>query len=255
MSVGTAIRNPRTFVVGKWSTFKTILFDPERFHEELSASDRLWTEILVVILVGAAGTVGSYFMARTIMSNFYTGSAPIEGSDAEWGISGDVGIQIWGYSLRGIVGALVLWLFLAVALYVVSWLYSNRGSFFGLLKHTAWSLVPLFIGNLIKSVAFVIASWNAWDSGTLEVTDGDLINSAEEVRAFLYGQILDEPAAIVGTLVGALFIFWTAYIAAYGVSEVRDIPVEDAYKVAAVPAVLYLLYIVYQVLGLTGVLG
>jgi hypothetical protein len=113
----------------------------------------------------------------------------------------------------------------------------------------------MFIGNLLKSVAFVVAAWNAWDSGTIEVSEGELIQSAEEVRAFLYGQILDEPAAIIGTVLGALFIVWTAYIAAYGVSEVRDIPVDDAYRVAAVPAVVYILYTVYNVLGLTGVLG
>lgn len=254
MSVGTAIRNPRTFVSGKWNTFWTVLTDPAEFYEELSVSDRIRRELMALFVVGLAAAAGGYFVARTIMSNFYTGTAPVGGSGATYGVSNDVGIQIWGYGYRGLIGIFVLWVAFGTVAYVLSWLYSDRGSYFGMLKVTAWAMIPLIIGNVIKSITYVVAAWDAWDAETLEVTEGDLVRSAEEVTAFLWEQILGQPVALGGIVVAALFIFWTAYIASYGIADVRDIPREDALKVAAVPTVGYFAYVVYRAATFAGVL-
>lgn len=254
MSVSTAIRNPRGFVSGKWRLLKILLSNPERFYEERGTSDRLWNELLVLLFVGLASSAGGLFVAQTVMSNFYTGNAPIGGSDAQYGVSSDVGIQMWGYSLRGVVGVFVLWIAFTTVLYLVSWLYSDYGSYFAMAKNTAWALVPLFVGNLIKSLGYVAAAWNAWDDGTIEVAEGDLVQSADDLVAFLVTQVLSEPAALVGIAVSALFVGWCGYIAAYGVADVRDIPVSDALRVAAVPTVVYAGYVLYQVVSLAGIL-
>ena len=253
MSVGTAIRNPQGFVAGKWRTLRMLLTDPERFYEEKGSSDRIWSEIQVLLLVGLAGTAGSYFVAREIMSNLYTGTIAV-GSDAQYGVSSDVGLQVWGFAIRGLVGIFLLWIAFSAVLYVTSWLYSEYGSFFGIAKNTAWAFVPLFIGNLLKSITYVIASWNAWESGTVEVSEGDLVQGAQDVVALLYGQILDEPVAMAGVVISLVFIAWCGHIAAYGVADVRDIPVSTARTVAAIPTVGYLVYVLYDLATVAGVL-
>jgi hypothetical protein len=253
MSVATAIRNPRSFVAGKWYTTKTVLFDPETFFADLDTSARLWDEILVVAIVGLAGAVGSYFAGQQIMSNISAGPqiGEVEGG---LGVSGDVALQIQAFALQPLVGAILLWLALATALYGVSWLYSNRGGYYEFVKHSAWALVPMFIGNVIKSIALVATSYNAWDRGVIEATQSDMIQTAEQVRAFLWTQILGEPIALAGIVIAALFFAWSGYIASFAVAKVRDIPQENAYQVAGVAVVGYLLWVVYDILGIVGVL-
>jgi hypothetical protein len=115
-------------------------------------------------------------------------------------------------------------------------------------------MVPMVIGNLIKSVGLVVASWEAWESGTIEVTEGELVQAAEEVVAFLYGQVMDEPVAIAAIVVGGLFFVWTGWVASYGVAKVRAMDHGDALKAVAVPTVLYVGYVVYEAVSLAGVL-
>ncbi|MFB6150659.1 MAG: Yip1 family protein [Haloarculaceae archaeon] len=256
MSVGTAIRNPRAFVAGKWTVFKLILTDPERFYDELSASDRLWTEIAVLFVIGLTGVAGGYFVARELMSNIGTGTATVANGDVAVRVSGDTGLQIWGYGLRSLIGIFVLWVGFATVLYALSWLYSSRGSFFAMVKATAWALVPLFIGNLLKSIGFVIAAWNAWDSNKIQITEEvsrQLDFGGQEAARALYTQIYEEPVALVGIVIAGLTFAWCGYVAAYGVAKVRDIPVSDAYKVVAVPTALYVGYVIYQAITFVGI--
>lgn len=241
MSVSTAVRNPRTFVGNKWRRFKTLLVDPEAFYERNPDSDRLWNEILVVFLIGITGTVGMYYVSDAIMTAF--AESPLD-------TPSDVGLQVQMYALRPLIEAFVVWFGFSIAFYAISWLYSGRGSLFGMTKKTAWSLVPLFFANLLYSAGLLAAGWNV----DIEVTRSMLTQTNAEVRAELFEQVTAEPAAIAGLAVGVVFIVWSAYIAAYAVADVREIPIVDAYKVAAVPPLLYLLYRLNLALSLAGVL-
>lgn len=250
MSVGTAVRNPRAFVGTKWTALKVLFTDPERYFEDRPSSGSLRSEITVLVIVGLAGTAGMYYAASTIMSNFYTGNPPASGAEDMMGISGDVGIQIYGYAFRGLVGIFLLWIGFATALYAVSWLYTERGSYFGVLKQTAMALVPMFFANLVKSVGVAVAAFGA----DIEATEQDLIQSTGAIVDFLYGQILGEPVALAGMALSIVFIGYSGYLSAYAIAAVREIPIADAYKVAAVPTALYVLWVLRDIARFAGVL-
>jgi hypothetical protein len=257
MSVSAAVRNPRAFVGGKWNRFKVLLLDPERFFEEKASTDRIWNEVIVLLVIGLAGAAGILYVGQEFMTHFVTNA--IDQSPGQVVISGERGLRIQVYGLRSVLGMYILWSFLTVAYYSLSWLYSDYGSFFQTAKLTAWTLVPVFFANIVKSIAaaYVITTQTIIESPVsqqTEIVDNVKRGEAGEAAGYLFGLLYEEPIMLAALGIGLLFLIWSGYIAAYAVATVRDIPVSDAYKVVAAPLVVYALWSLNTLLGHAGVL-
>lgn len=255
MSVSAAVRNPRAFVGGKWNRFKLLLLNPEQFFEEKTTSDRIWNEIIVLLIIGLTGAAGMLYVGQELMTHFAT-SAVDQGPD-QVQISGERGLRIQVYPVRSIIGAYVLWAFFTVGYYALSWLYSDRGSFFRSAKVTAWTMVPIFFTNLVKSIGAVVVinTQTIVESPPSQTIVDEVKRGADgEAASYLYGLVLEEPIMLGALAVGILFFIWSGYIAAYAIADLRDIPVSDAYKAVAAPVALYALWSVYELLGHAGVL-
>lgn len=235
MSLSDATQNPRTYVGTKWKLFRTLLFDPETFYEDHAGSRGLRNEIVLVFVVGALGLIGSYYAVRTLLDAFEDPGTSSLGPDVE--------MQLLGYAIEPLVGAFVLWLGFAVALYVASWYYSDAGRLYTLLKNTAWAMVPIAFANVLRSAALIVTAYG------LDVETDVPRGFTETIVAYVWTQVGQEPLVIAATAIGAVFVVWTGYIAAHGVAVVRDLEIGEAYRVAAVPTVGYVLYIGYEVVG------
>jgi|GEM_PF-1032512 len=255
MSVSGAVRNPRAFVGGKWNRFKLLLLDPEQFFEEKPSTPKLWNEILVLVFIGLVGAAGTLYVGQQFMEHFVTAS--IDKTPDTRVIPGQQGLRIQVYPLRSVVGMFVLWGFFSLSYYVLSWLYSDQGSFFQIVKATAWTLVPIVFTNLVKSIGAVVTA-------TMEtlIEDDELDGIAAEVSRssegegadLLFGLLFEEPVMLGALAIGVVFYAWCGYVGAYAVANARQIPVSDAYKVVAVPIILYSLWWLQMVLGHAGVL-
>jgi len=255
MSVSAAVRNPRAFVGGKWNRFKMLLLDPDRFFEEKASTDRIWNEVIVLLIIGLVGAAGILYVGQEFMSNFVTNA--VDRSQGQVVIAGERGLRIQVYGLRSIVGAYVLWGFFTLGYYALSWLYSDYGSLFETAKLTAWTLVPVVFTNLVKSIAavVVITQETLIESPVpTEIEDEVKRGAAGDSASYLYGLLYEEPIMLGALAVGLVFFIWSGYIAAHAVAHIRDIPVSDAYKVVAVPLVAYVLWSINNLLGHAGVL-
>jgi hypothetical protein len=215
--------------------YRTLLTDPETFYDEYVGTRGLRVEILLVLVIGAIGLAGNVYALLRVEELFAQIEVPL---------GQDVAFAMWGEVAAPLVGAVVLWVGLTTALYVVSWLYSAVGEYYVLLKRTAWALVPLAFANLIHSVAMAYAGFSL---SAADVAASEVPRVPERRAAFAWEVAAGELAVVAAVVVGLVFAVLTGYVAAYAVRGVRDIETDEAYRVAAVPTVAYVVYVVYEV--------
>lgn len=235
MGITQAVRNPGTYVSRTVGLYWALLTDPERFYDDLIGSRGIGRELLLVLVVGAVGTVGNYFVYETLRS-LYT--------DLGVQVSGDVNFALWRQVLGPVLGIVALWIALTTALYVIGWLYSSLGEYFHLLKRTAWTMVPLVFANLIHTIAalYVAFTLTEDDLAGTEALSSDPAEQAGQIWLEASGEM----ALVVTSAVGVVFVAWVGYLAAYAVLDVRKLELGEAYRVAAVPVAAYGLYVLYQ---------
>lgn len=215
--------------------YRTLLTDPGTFYDEYVGARGLLVEVLLVLVVGAVGFAGNVYALLQLEELF---------AQLETSLNQDVAFAMWGEAVAPLVGAVLLWVGLTTALYVLGWLYSAVGEYYVLLKHTAWAMVPLAFANLIHSAAMAYA---AFTLSADDVALSEIPRIPEDRAAFVWEVAAGELVVLAAVVVGIAFAVWAGYIAAYAVRDVRDIDIGEAYRVAAVPTGAYVLYVVYVV--------
>lgn len=235
MGITQVVRNPGAYVSNTVGLYWALLSDPGRFYDDLIGSRGIGREVLLVLVIGAVGTVGNYFVIETLSSLY-----------SEMGVqmTGDIEFALWQRILGPVIGIVLLWIALTTALYVIGWLYSSVGEYFYLLKRTAWTLVPLVFANLIHTVAalYVAFTLTEDDLAGAEVLAADPAERAGQVWLEAAGEL----PLVVTAVIGVVFVVWVGYLAAYAVLDVRKLELSEAYRVAAVPVAAYAIYVLYR---------
>lgn len=234
MSVTQAVRNPRGYIVRTLGLYRALLFDPQRFYDEYIGSRGIKVEIVMVAVIGLIGFAGNYYARSQIQEVFVA---------AGFGIGSDVNFQLWGDALAPLVGIFALWIGLTLALYAVGWLYSTVGQFYELLKRSAWALVPLAAFNLLHSAAI---AYSAFQLSEDDIQDLEIPRAPDMRAEAMWSEVAGEMFVVATLFLGVIFIVWAGYIAAYAVVDVRDLHIDEAYKVAAVPTAAFAIYVIYE---------
>lgn len=235
MGVSNAVRNPGSYLSRTLGLYRSLLTDPERFYDEYIGTRGLKSELALVFVVGVVGAIGNYLVLQELIAQF-------DGSQAVV-INQDVRFQLQQRVLEPLIGAFLLWIWYGMGMYAVGWLYTTIGTTYLAMKRAAWVLFPILIANLIHTAAMVYLSM------TMDVDPENVApasNLADDVSQAVWSQAAGETVVVAATLAGVLFAVWAGYIGAYAIKDVRDLTVDEAYKVAAVPTVGYVLYIVYS---------
>jgi hypothetical protein len=214
--------------------YRALLFDPERFYDEYLGSRGLRSEILMVAFVGVVGLVGNYFARQEVQAVFVEAGIPI---------NADTNFELVRLVIAPLVGIFLLWFGLVVALYAVSWLYSTVGQIYELMKRSAWAVVPLVVANLLHSIALGYAATQVTED---QVDPQEVPQPPIDRAHHMWDAAAGEVYVVATVLVGAVFVLWGGYIAAYAVRDVRDLETGEALRVAAVPAGLYAIWVLYQ---------
>jgi len=239
MGVAEAVRNPRAYTVEMVQMYRALLFDPGRFYDEFLGDRGLRTEILVVAFVGLVGSIGSLYAVIVVRGEFDTSAI---GGNLPRGVS----MQLWGAGIGPLLGAFVVWIAFALLLYAISWVYSEEGGLFRLLKDSAWALVPLTLANAALSVGYVLAAMDAEIGTDLNQAGG----TTERRFAYVWEPISQDVMVIGARAAGLVLLLWCGYIAAHAVADVRDLEMRDAYVVAGITMLVYALWEGYQLVGI-----
>jgi len=213
-----------------------LVTDTSEFFERKIRERGLTTETVIVVVVGVLGSLGTYYFAQRVLE-----------------LTTDAGYTMFeavGTIIIPLLGAVILWLGTAVVSHLVSGHYNGRGPLGRLVKLSAWTLIPIGIGNLGRTIA-IYFSYNSLSSGDVDFGDANGFDSSATIlRDAASNDVL--VVASTGFLILSAVVMW--YLLSYAVVAAKNLDLEDAKTVAAVPTGLFVVYLVWDLLGALGVL-
>jgi len=240
------VGDPVDFLTLRWQALVSGLFYPDRFYEEHSRSYGLKWEVLVLLCIGALGSVGFYYGVQTILGEFTLGAETAISTGDKPGMADKTARQLRARVAYPVIGILLIWGYYTTSYYAGAWLFSGHGTYFDTLKNTAWALLPFTFANLFVTIALFLTY-----SG-LEL-ETQLPGLPEENVAYLLGQGYTELPMVVLPLVKIAVVAWVAYIGASALSDAMQIPRERAIQIAAAPAIVHAAYLLWQAFGRLGI--
>jgi len=207
---------------------------PGEFMEQKAGQPKIRTEVLTVLLVGFLGSLGAIYVTQEALA--FTDSDTAQ-------------ITAIGLALEPIFGAVVLWIGYTLGLHALARYFDGRGVLRRLLKTTAWALIPLGVGNLLRSGA-VYVLYQGIDIAAVveEGSDGGAVEAVAQAGA-------GEPLYLVGQILLLLGVLGSGYLMVYAVQTAKDLDRKPAIRAVAVPLsvhVLYLLWTTVQAVGIAG---
>ena len=152
-------------------------------------------------------------------------------------------------SIFGAVGAflaflIIWWLVFSGILYLVSMLFSGKGTFKRTLEFIGYGLVPVVAGSIISlALSFYY----------LPMVSVPVIRSIQDPAAIQAAttQLMSDPAMMeytqVSTLISLIFLIWTANIWIFGLKYARELTLKHAVLTVAIPVLIYIIYMIYTI--------
>jgi hypothetical protein len=191
-------------------------------------------EIMTVLIVGVLGSLSAVYIGQRAL-------AVAEDESAQ--------LTAIGMAIEPIVGALLLWVGYTLGLHVVASRYDGHGVIRRLFKTTAWALIPVGVGNLLRSGA-LFTIYRGIDPRTVSIERPD----SDTVQAFTDAGA-DDPLYLVGQVLLVAGILCSGYLMTYAVQWSKDLDREDAFRTAAVPVAIHVLYVLWVTVESFGLLG
>lgn len=202
-------------------------------HRRLnSPSFRL--EIIFIFICGILGSAGLLYYMYDVMNSLGDGQ----------------GFTYLPYSLLGIAISplallLIAWLWYSVSSHFLANFANGRGPIIRLFRASAWSLIPVAIWLVIRSIVifvlFFLEDLPAEPEETV-VTPDALANHYLEMG-------LEDPVYVAVMASSVLFVAWSWHLLSISISEAKSVTLDTARQLAAVPAgvlALYLLNLTWQ---------
>jgi len=150
-------------------------------------------------------------------------------------------------SIFGTVGAflaflVIWWLVFSGVMYLVSMLFSGKGTFKRTLEFVGYGLVPVVAGSVISlALSFYY----------LPMVSVPVLRSIQDPTAIQAAttQLMSDPAMMeftqISTLISLIFLIWTANIWIFGIKHARELKLKHAVVTVAIPVLIYSIYMVY----------
>lgn len=193
--------------------FRQFITDPDAFMTERVSTRSAKIEILVVLLVGGMGMIGSLYLGLEVLD--------ISDSD-------EMPLAVTAYIIRPLLFTLGLWIAYTVLLHFASRFFNARGRLRRLFTGFAWSFVPMGIGNLVQSIAMYLIMQDLAIEDHLEgASPTAQIDSVITV-------LMDDPIMIAASVVFLGTIAWSAYLMTYVLASAKtNLSHDEAVKLVA----------------------
>lgn len=215
---------------------RKLVTDPAAFFKGKAQDRSVALEFIVVLLIGAIGSIGAYIFAQTVFRLAETG--------------GYSNFQAMGLVLEPVFGIILFWIGGAFTCHFVAGLYNGRGPIRRLLKLSAWAMVPIALGNAVRTAVIYLT----YNDMTPEDVDFGFAGGFTEQAEILRESSANDALMLVAMLVLILSVVAAWYLLSYAVANAKNIDLDDARKVAAVPSGIFVLYLLNATLSGLGVL-
>jgi hypothetical protein len=133
-----------------------------------------------------------------------------------------------GFAVIGsIFGVMFNWLIYSGIFHLASMIFNGNGEFRRVLEFTAYGFIPSILGSAI-SAYYTLPVYN-----NLNFSDPLMM---EEI-------LTSSPSIKIATVIGLIFLLWSANIWVFALSYSRNISVKNAAIIIGLPVLLYILYV------------
>lgn len=184
---------------------------------------------LEAIVVAVCGLLGSIGFAYVWMGA--TGALEHDSTMLEYELFAEV--------ITPVVLLIGLWIWYTIGTHFVANYFNGRGPISRLFRGAAWSLIPIGVWYLVRSVVIIALFYDEEFPGEPEG-----LGASEQLRSILEVG-LDSPVYVATMLAGVLFTVWSAHLLSTAVQQAKGISADEARTAAAVVAAPFALYLVW----------
>ncbi len=198
-----------------------LVTNPRGFFEALEAGPvSLGVPFLIVLAVGVVGAIAAYQMSSVVIR-----ALDIPGMEGIGGAMGAIG------AISALIATILFWVIYTAVFYVISMAFNGQGDFNRLLAYVGYGHLPQVIGGIVATAL----TWNfVLNLQIPSLTDPDAIQEWTQ-------SLLQNPTMQLASVVGLLFLLWSANIWIFGVRTGRNLSTRDAAITVLVPVLIYLL--------------
>ncbi|MDI6720071.1 MAG: Yip1 family protein [Methanomicrobiales archaeon] len=198
-----------------------VLVKPARFYSEKKVEqESLRVPVLIVLVLGAVSAAAAYLMAGLTMQLL---PGDMQSFAAIAGAAGAAG---------ALIAAFLTWAVIAAVFFGISAFFGGQGSFRRTLEFVGYGFVPQIIGGIVSLILIF-----SFVSG---VQVAPVTDPLEVQRAV--GQLMQSPLLLLSSLVGILFLAWSANIWIFAVQHARSLTTRNAAITVILPVAVYIAF-------------
>lgn len=188
------------------------------FHKKINDEVEMKTPLMIMAVLAVISAISSVIVIQKTMELL-----PPEVSQYA-----SIGI-IFGV-IGAIIGTFIMWIIYTGAFYLISMVLGGEGDFRRLLEFTSYGFIPNIASGLISTYYTV----NLFDK--MDFSNPELLQET----------IMADPSMKIATVIGFVFLLWSANIWVFAISYARNISVKNAAIAVGLPILLYMLYTASQ---------
>ncbi|MGB2727935.1 MAG: Yip1 family protein [Halobacteriota archaeon] len=201
----------------------------EFFEERMKGEVRLRIPVLIILISGIIGGISAFLMAG-ISLEMLSETLPPEAL----GIASTIG----GISafIGAVIVSLIFWVVVAAIFFGISSIFKGEGNFKRTLEFVGYGFIPMIFSAIISAVLIY---------NFLSTVQIPVVTDPAEIREALE-PLMKSPMMQLSTVIGILFMLWSANIWIFGLKHARNLTTKNALITVAIPMAVYVLYSVWQ---------
>jgi len=201
-----------------------VLTNPNKFFEaRMKGEESLRIPVLIILISGIISGI-SVFLMSSIMMEAMSKTLPPEAQ-------GFISFMPIGGAIGAFVGSFIVWVVIAAIFFGISWLFKGSGTFRRTLEFVGYGYIPMIISGIISAVLV----YNFISTVQIPVVT-DPRKIAEAIAP-----LMKSPLMQLSTVIGILFMLWSANIWVFGLKHARNLSTRDALLTVAIPVAIYIL--------------
>lgn len=223
-------------------SIRDLLVRPDAYFSDLVKSEVSLKVPLLIILAGAIIGAISAYQVSSLTGQMFSQAMPGMG-----------GIVLIMGALGGFVIFFIIWAIYSGILHIISMAFKGKGPFRRTLQITGLGLLPQVFGSVITLLLALYYLPQVQIPRVTSFQDPQLLQAAIQ-------QLMNDPAmrqfSLISTVIGILFLLWSANIWIFGVRHGRSITLKHAIITVIIPIAAYIIYVVImQIIGISAMGG
>ncbi|WP_406660743.1 Yip1 family protein [Methanolobus sp. ZRKC3] len=188
------------------------------FHNKINDEVEMKTPLMIMAVLALVGVISSVLIIQKTMEMLPPEAAKFAPVGIVAGIIG------------AIIGTLLTWIIYSGLFYLISMFFNGEGDFKRLLEFTSYGFIPSIVSGLISAYY------------TNQLFDNLDFSNPELMQEL----IKSDPSMKIVSIIGIVFLLWSANIWIFAIAYSRNISVKNATIVVGLPILLYVLYVASQ---------